>query len=371
MVFRPDYFGGNGNTESGNYCLVDGPFKDWQTNGQVCVSRSFDGGNDGGISAFTSSEVISTIINTATSFTDLWRKVEPGPHGSVHNGIGGTMATMNSPNDPLFFLHHAYVDKIWDDYQKRTDFREPQFPNSTEILLPFNIPVRDVLYSASMCVQYVPPYHLKPQDRRGFDVKPSTIAASRSFFFLRDPYVEKLMPATTSLTSLLDTQPLLFFSNDSVSMMSCLGDKSRPDPFNTTTESTIQDFKGSLKVSITTSSSPLSKSRNQSAFDDQPSSQSLSPIIVPLPLSFNPNSKWARLPAPLPAYWIEMNGLDKEAVQESQEYIRNLTVLLNFQALERGATPLNRPLKASGAAANAISRIGMSLLMIISVYLLL
>ena len=42
--------------------------------------------------------------------------LSPG-HGSMHNGIhgwvGGDMVRMSSPNDPIFFMHHAQIDRIW------------------------------------------------------------------------------------------------------------------------------------------------------------------------------------------------------------------------------------------------------------------
>jgi hypothetical protein len=31
-------------------------------------------------------------------------------HGTTHNNVGGTMQTMQSPLDPLFFMHHAFID---------------------------------------------------------------------------------------------------------------------------------------------------------------------------------------------------------------------------------------------------------------------
>jgi hypothetical protein len=31
--------------------------------------------------------------------------------------VGGSMLPMTSPNDPCFFLHHCFVDKIWADWQ--------------------------------------------------------------------------------------------------------------------------------------------------------------------------------------------------------------------------------------------------------------
>jgi tyrosinase len=39
--------------------------------------------------------------------------LEDGPHNPVHNIIGGVMADMYSPDDPIFWLHHANIDRLW------------------------------------------------------------------------------------------------------------------------------------------------------------------------------------------------------------------------------------------------------------------
>jgi streptogramin lyase len=39
-------------------------------------------------------------------------------HNRIHNYIGGTMGPPTSPNDPIFWLHHCYVDKLWADWQR-------------------------------------------------------------------------------------------------------------------------------------------------------------------------------------------------------------------------------------------------------------
>jgi tyrosinase len=39
--------------------------------------------------------------------------LEGGPHAAPHNFLGGVMPGMTSPNDPLFFVHHSNVDRIW------------------------------------------------------------------------------------------------------------------------------------------------------------------------------------------------------------------------------------------------------------------
>lgn len=38
---------------------------------------------------------------------------EDAPHNPIHNIIGNAMADMISPVDPIFWLHHANVDRLW------------------------------------------------------------------------------------------------------------------------------------------------------------------------------------------------------------------------------------------------------------------
>lgn len=45
--------------------------------------------------------------------------LEGGPHNFVHVWVGGNMGGAGSPNDPVFFLHHAMVDRLWAKWQKR------------------------------------------------------------------------------------------------------------------------------------------------------------------------------------------------------------------------------------------------------------
>ena len=43
--------------------------------------------------------------------------LEGGPHAATHNFIGGSMTNRNAPDDPLFWIHHANVDRIWSLWQ--------------------------------------------------------------------------------------------------------------------------------------------------------------------------------------------------------------------------------------------------------------
>ena len=52
--------------------------------------------------------------NGTTSFR---RSLEVPIHNSIHQFVGGDMMTTTSPNDPIFFLHHANIDRIWAAWQ--------------------------------------------------------------------------------------------------------------------------------------------------------------------------------------------------------------------------------------------------------------
>jgi tyrosinase-like protein/polyphenol oxidase-like protein len=39
--------------------------------------------------------------------------VERSPHNNVHNDVSGEMATGESPRDPVFWLHHSNIDRLW------------------------------------------------------------------------------------------------------------------------------------------------------------------------------------------------------------------------------------------------------------------
>ena len=90
-----------------------------------------------------------------TTFTKFQRRLELGVHADVHIAIGGTMKTANSPADPIFWLHHANLDRLWAQWQTQHPTRKP--PNSNETLQPaplFNVKVSAVLNIAALGYSY-------------------------------------------------------------------------------------------------------------------------------------------------------------------------------------------------------------------------
>lgn len=56
-------------------------------------------------------------------------EVEYGPHNGVHVALGGTMGTFKSPMDPVFWMHHCNVDRLWAIWQEAN----PQWIKTEEI----------------------------------------------------------------------------------------------------------------------------------------------------------------------------------------------------------------------------------------------
>lgn len=62
-------------------------------------------------------------MNSNPSFRNqLEGWIGPNLHNRGHVWVGGSMLPMTSPNDPVFFMNHCMVDKIWHEWQLR-------FPN--------------------------------------------------------------------------------------------------------------------------------------------------------------------------------------------------------------------------------------------------
>ena len=57
-------------------------------------------------------------IKANTNFYSFTRELEVGPHNDGHNFVGGIMGnSMFSPRDPIFWLHHANIDRIWNEWE--------------------------------------------------------------------------------------------------------------------------------------------------------------------------------------------------------------------------------------------------------------
>jgi tyrosinase len=76
-------------------------------------------------------------------------EVEYRIHNLVHRWVNGTMMSMTSPNDSVFWLHHANIDRLWGDWQR-------QHPSVCPYLPTFGAMIGHSLYD-QMIFNDVPP----------------------------------------------------------------------------------------------------------------------------------------------------------------------------------------------------------------------
>ncbi|KAI0849514.1 Di-copper centre-containing protein [Daldinia vernicosa] len=120
-LFTDEYFGPlPGKTSNGQgTCIDSGTFGGLTLhigpgsgNQDHCLSRAVDESLTGTVSAQFVQD-----CNSRTSYDDMRGCQELGPHAYGHNGVGAVMAEVQaSPGDPIFFMHHLFVDhsfRIW------------------------------------------------------------------------------------------------------------------------------------------------------------------------------------------------------------------------------------------------------------------
>ncbi|KAJ2080589.1 hypothetical protein H4R24_002952 [Coemansia sp. RSA 988] len=113
VVLSSRFIGGNGFEG----CVRDGLHAGWKLGfpNSHCLTRSFDLG--GQMQSWYSPEYIYSIMQRYNDMHGFREHIEYSLHGSVHLGMGGDMGTYWSTNDFAFWLHHAYLDRLWDQWQ--------------------------------------------------------------------------------------------------------------------------------------------------------------------------------------------------------------------------------------------------------------
>ncbi|KAG5760857.1 hypothetical protein H9Q72_011036 [Fusarium xylarioides] len=110
-------------------CVLDGAFNNFTVQyydnalRPHCLNRGFNDGL-GQAGKFQgnsySPQVVSKIINNSKNFSTFATDLENGPHGAIHQAVGGDLIPSTSPNDPLFMLHHAQIDRLWWMWQQKS-----------------------------------------------------------------------------------------------------------------------------------------------------------------------------------------------------------------------------------------------------------
>jgi tyrosinase len=133
-LWQPDFMGGDGRASDGQ--VMDGPFAG--STGNWPLFPEVDPGSPNfllralGVDATTlpSEEEVTTVLaitpydsapfdtSPPSSFrNELEGWVGPNISNRVHLWVGGTMEVLTSPNDPVFWLHYANLDRLWAQWQ--------------------------------------------------------------------------------------------------------------------------------------------------------------------------------------------------------------------------------------------------------------
>jgi tyrosinase len=101
----------------------------------------------------TSHTIRTTVMNhtTYTLFTLALEGAQPfGAHNLVHDWFNGTMTQVPiSPADPMFWMHHAEIDRIWWLWQQSHPTQNPHVSGADAVLDPWPEHVSDVLSIAA------------------------------------------------------------------------------------------------------------------------------------------------------------------------------------------------------------------------------
>lgn len=111
------------NGKGGGSCVQDGNQKGWymQYPNVHCLKRQYNGGNK--INPWYSPEYIQSVLSRSHSMDQLRPGIEFSLHGSIHLSLGGDMMEPNSPNDFVFWVHHANIDRLWSVWQMQDPSR--------------------------------------------------------------------------------------------------------------------------------------------------------------------------------------------------------------------------------------------------------
>jgi tyrosinase len=140
--FTPDFLGGDGDeaqsgrVQTGPFAFATGDFeiRVWDdATGDPALRREF--GDDATAWLPEASDVASGLGKTPYSPgpSSFERVAEGVLHNPVHRWIGGNMGDATSPNDPVFFLHHAFLDLLWERWKTQHPTTAPYLPRTSNV----------------------------------------------------------------------------------------------------------------------------------------------------------------------------------------------------------------------------------------------
>ncbi|KXN64785.1 Di-copper centre-containing protein, partial [Conidiobolus coronatus NRRL 28638] len=162
IVFTEEYFGKSGGWDN---CIDTGQFSWTYSNVPEvhCIRRRFN--KKPYLTAFYYPEALEIILDTSSNYNEFYSRIGGPPHVIVHESIGGEVGDLyntTSPNDPIFWLHHCFLDMLWWNWQERNGDMGMDYGGSKDAtyfqqIFPWNVNVINVLdtkSSAEYCYYY-------------------------------------------------------------------------------------------------------------------------------------------------------------------------------------------------------------------------
>lgn len=93
------------------------PLRNWQVNGVPGINRTHRF-IENGQATFVIGEIATLSLGGPSNLYDEFRFMEGNPHGTTHTSFSGWVSGINTAaRDPLFFLLHCNVDRLWAKWQ--------------------------------------------------------------------------------------------------------------------------------------------------------------------------------------------------------------------------------------------------------------
>jgi len=120
-------------------CIADGPYRNWVINvgpdvlaTPHCLVRGFN--EERRMNMTTSLVNVALAQTTFHDFTAILDLNRSHLHAGGHAFVGGEMMnSLSAPGDPIFYLHHAQLDRLWDQWQKSAPGRVMEMGYYTEV----------------------------------------------------------------------------------------------------------------------------------------------------------------------------------------------------------------------------------------------
>ncbi|KAL1960952.1 hypothetical protein VTO42DRAFT_4840 [Malbranchea cinnamomea] len=135
---------------SGGGCVFGGPFAlstvhfgtfvgqlpdDWTQPRPQCLKRDL---NDWFLRMFNHGARVDAMMSARDIEQFQWR-LEP-IHAAGHRAVGGQMTNFFiSPSDPVFYLHHGQIDRLWTLWQAENESRRYQYNGTSTIYNPVGV----------------------------------------------------------------------------------------------------------------------------------------------------------------------------------------------------------------------------------------